>query len=57
MAPLTELLNRWREDLSAWAIPDRITAGVAESPWVLPRQVFARRADRLSRAPGGPGSL
>ena len=54
MDPLTELLSRWREDLSAWAIPDHITAGAAESPWVLPRQVFARRADRLRRAPGGP---
>jgi SAM-dependent methyltransferase len=54
VAPLTELLSRWREDLAAWAIPDHITAGVAESPWVLPRQVFARRADRLRRAPGGP---
>jgi SAM-dependent methyltransferase len=54
VGPLPELLNRWREDLSAWAIPDHITAGAAESPWVLPRQVFARRADRLCRAPGGP---
>ncbi len=54
MGLLPELLNRWREDLSAWAIPDHITAGAAESPWVLPRQVFARRADRLRRAPGGP---
>ena len=54
MAPLTALLDRWREDLAAWAIPERITAGVAESPWVLPRQVFARRADRLRRDPGGP---
>ena len=54
MGPLPELLNRWREDLSAWAIPDHITAGAAESPWVLPRQVFARRADRLRRAPSGP---
>ncbi|HKA98385.1 MAG TPA: methyltransferase domain-containing protein [Streptosporangiaceae bacterium] len=54
MGPLPELLNRWREDLSAWAIPDHITAGAAESPWVLPRQVFARRADRLRRDPGGP---
>ncbi len=54
MAPLTELLSRWREDLAAWAIPDHITAGVAESPWVLPRQVFARRADRLRRTPSGP---
>jgi SAM-dependent methyltransferase len=54
VGPLPELLNRWREDLSAWAIPDHITAGAAQSPWVLPRQVFARRADRLRRAPGGP---
>jgi SAM-dependent methyltransferase len=54
VASLTELLSRWREDLAAWAIPDHITASVAESPWVLPRQVFARRADRLCRTPGGP---
>jgi SAM-dependent methyltransferase len=50
---LTELLGRWRDDLSAWAIPERITSAVAESPWVLPRQVFARRADRLAHAPAG----
>jgi SAM-dependent methyltransferase len=54
VTPLTELLDQWRDDLSAWAIPDHITAASAESPWVLPRQVFARRADRLRRAPGGP---
>src|SRR6266487_6099372 len=51
---LGELLDKWREDLAAWAIPEHITAAVAESPWVLPRQVFARRADRLRRDPGGP---
>ena len=54
MAPLTELLSRWHSDLAAWAIPEHITAGLAESPWVLPRQVFARRADRLRQTPGGP---
>jgi SAM-dependent methyltransferase len=54
VAPLTALLDRWREDLAAWAIPEHITAAVAESPWVLPRQVFARRADRLRRDPEGP---
>jgi len=54
VAPLTALLDRWREELAAWAIPEHITAAVAESPWVLPRQVFARRADRLRRDPGGP---
>jgi SAM-dependent methyltransferase len=50
---LNELLGRWRDDLSAWAIPADITAAVTESPWVLPRQVFARRADRLAHDPGG----
>ena len=54
MASLSALLDRWREDLAAWAIPEHITAAVADSPWVLPRQVFARRADRLRRDPGGP---
>jgi SAM-dependent methyltransferase len=51
---LDERLERWRDDLAAWAIPERITAAVSESPWVLPRQVFARRADRVSAAPSGP---
>jgi SAM-dependent methyltransferase len=53
-ADLPGLLDRWRADLAAWAIPEEITAAVAESPWVLPRQVFARRADRVSAAPSGP---
>jgi SAM-dependent methyltransferase len=51
---LDERLERWRDDLAAWAIPENITAAVSESPWVLPRQVFARRADRASTAPSGP---
>jgi len=54
MTSLTRLLGKWREDLAGWAIPDHITSAVTESPWVLPRDVFARRADRLRRAPGGP---
>jgi SAM-dependent methyltransferase len=53
VASLDELLGRWRDDLSAWAIPEAITSSVTESPWVLPRQVFARRADRLTAAPAG----
>src|SRR6266704_1570900 len=48
MPDLTELADRWRADLAAWAIPRHITAAASESPWVLPRQVFARRADRLA---------
>ena len=53
-AELDERLRRWREDLAAWAIPDQILTSVAESPWMLPGQVFARRADQLSAAPSGP---
>lgn len=54
MPELAELLDRWRSDLAAWAIPEHITAAVTESPWVLPRQVFARRADRVRAEPSGP---
>jgi SAM-dependent methyltransferase len=50
---LTELVRRWRAALAAWAIPAHITAAVSESPWALPRQVFARRADRLTADPSG----
>jgi SAM-dependent methyltransferase len=54
MPELNGLLRQWQDDLAAWAIPPHITAAVAESPWVLPRQAFARRADRLAAAPSGP---
>lgn len=50
----TDLLQRWRADLAAWAIPEHVMAAATESPWVMPRQVFARRADRLTAEPGGP---
>lgn len=52
--PLEGLLECWRSDLAAWAIPDEITTAVTDSPWVLPRTVFARRADRIVAAPSGP---
>ncbi len=51
---LDQLLDNWRSQLAAWAIPEHITSAVTESPWVLPRQVFARRADRMAGAPSGP---
>jgi SAM-dependent methyltransferase len=54
MSSLAGLLTRWRDELAAWAIPEHISGAVTESPWVLPRDVFARRADRLRRAPAGP---
>lgn len=50
---LVDLTDRWRDDLAAWAIPEHIMASVTESPWVLPAQVFARRADKLSAEPTG----
>ncbi len=53
-ARLPVLLQSWRSDLASWAIPEHITAAVAQSPWVLPRTVFARRADRLAAGPSGP---
>jgi SAM-dependent methyltransferase len=53
MSSLTGLLDRWRADLASWAIPAHIMAAAGESPWVLPQQVFARRADRVAAAPAG----
>ena len=50
---LAALLANWRAQLAAWAIPAHITDSVTESPWVLPTQVFARRADQLSATPAG----
>ncbi|WP_409462056.1 class I SAM-dependent methyltransferase [Amycolatopsis sp. GA6-003] len=44
-------LSTWRELLAAWAIPD--TVHPPESPWVLPREVFLRRADRQIAQPIG----
>jgi SAM-dependent methyltransferase len=54
VAELSWLLDKWRADLAGWAIPEHISAAVTQSPWVLPRQVFARRADRLTSQPAGP---
>ena len=53
MPSLSGLLGKWQDDLAGWAIPGHITSAVSDSPWVLPREVFARRADRLSREPCG----
>ncbi|MFI7702614.1 class I SAM-dependent methyltransferase [Nonomuraea sp. NPDC049480] len=50
----TELLRAWAGHLAAWRIPERILSGVDESPWVLPDEVFARRARHYLSAPGGP---
>jgi SAM-dependent methyltransferase len=43
----------WREQLVAWALPERITDAVATSPWVCPIEVFKRRADHYVDTPVG----
>lgn len=45
--------ERWRADLASWAIPESILRAADRSPWTLPRQVFARRAERQVAAPEG----
>lgn len=45
--------ERWRADLEAWRIPEHILAAADDSPWVLPRHVFTRRADVLAAEPEG----
>jgi SAM-dependent methyltransferase len=55
--PVTDaasLCRAWADDLAAWQLPESVTAQVEESPWVLPTEVFARRADHLLANPGGP---
>lgn len=46
-------IQRWRETLAAWEIPPAVLACAEDSPWVLPRHVFVRRAGtQLSRPEG-----
>jgi SAM-dependent methyltransferase len=49
-----ELCEQWRLDLESWAIPAEILASAPESPWVLPRRLFTRRAELKLNAPAGP---
>jgi SAM-dependent methyltransferase len=46
-------LARWARDLAAWCLPASVTDTVDESPWVLPTEVFSRRADRQLANPAG----
>lgn len=47
------LCRAWADDLAAWRLPESMTTQVDESPWVLPAEVFSRRADRHLAKPGG----
>lgn len=51
--PARDPLGRWRDALAAWAIPEHILAAAPESPWLLPLELFARRADAQVERPSG----
>jgi precorrin-6B methylase 2 len=53
-AHTTGLFRAWADDLAAWRIPEPIMNAVDESPWVLPTEVFSRRADHHLANPTGP---
>jgi SAM-dependent methyltransferase len=46
-------MTEWAEALAAWRIPQPILDAASESPWVLPEDVFSRRAERAVAKPGG----
>jgi SAM-dependent methyltransferase len=46
-------MKEWAEALAAWRIPQQILDAATESPWVLPEDVFSRRAEQALAAPGG----
>jgi hypothetical protein len=48
-----DALDEWASMLAAWEIPTPVLARSADSPWVLPRQVFVGRADRQIADPTG----
>jgi SAM-dependent methyltransferase len=46
-------IQAWRDQLAGWAIPERFTAAVADSPWRLNTAVFTRRTERYLSQPVG----
>ena len=53
----TGALERWREQLGGWAIPEEILAAAPESPWELPVGLFRSRARRAGARPATPSNL
>ena len=47
-------IERWRDDLAAWAIPEAILANAPESPYGFPADLFRRRAMAARTAPRTP---
>jgi SAM-dependent methyltransferase len=53
----TGALDRWREQLEGWAIPEEILAAAPESPWGFPVGLFRSRAARAGSRPATPSNL
>jgi SAM-dependent methyltransferase len=53
----TGALERWREQLEGWAIPEAILAAAPESPWGCPVGLFRSRARRAGLRPATPSNL
>ena len=52
----TGALDRWREQLDGWAIPEEILAAAPESPWAFPVGLFRSRARRAGSRPATPSN-
>jgi SAM-dependent methyltransferase len=52
----TAALDRWRDQLGAWAIPEEILAAAPESPWGFPVGLFRARARRAGDRPATPSN-
>ncbi len=50
-------LDRWREQLEAWAIPEEIMERAPESPWGFPVGMFRAKADQARRREPTPSNL
>jgi SAM-dependent methyltransferase len=50
-------LERWRDALRAWAIPDAILAAATESPYGFPVEAMRHRAERSVSAPPTPTTI
>src|SRR6266487_3452192 len=49
-------LDRWREELEAWAIPEEIMERAPQSPWGFPVGMFRAKADQARRGEPTPSN-
>jgi SAM-dependent methyltransferase len=50
-------LDRWKQELEDWAIPEEIMARAPESPWGFPVGMFRAKADQARSAEPNPSAL